>query len=252
MNRYVQAYAQPGHLPRRGLDRSPIRSIGAVPERATHDAPGLDFVHDAIVGVPESRHDRAFKLSSLGAGDVDGGEHAGVAAPREQASRASAVEIVGLIERREQQQVSQMKNPAFERRDRHVINIENRVGSPQMKERAGTGLFDRHHVGVARLLAGTNLESGDVGRKLPDLIEDPSAVVVVTHEPDRFERKRSIQSTELDQHVERRSAGPHLLAKDVGQHPGVGPDVDDLQMIDNPGSGQRKSAASLVRVGAHC
>ena len=150
----------------------------------------LDFIQNEVVDVLEGRRDNLGEAVAVFADHIHAGFKSGFLRGGQQRGRSSAELLVGRIERVEQQQVAEMKNPRLDSGQIQVVSLPQRIGPPVVEKGAAASVHLGHDIGVgSRRLAG-GAQKPRVDPVLPAILQDELAQIVLAHQTGSEQWKR--------------------------------------------------------------
>ncbi len=197
----------------------------------------FDLVDDQVVDVRKSRrHDRREAIGIF-TDDIDCRRDASFARRREQPGSLRAELLIGVVHTIEEEQVTERQDLAVELIERIVLRTEKRVCAAVVKEGATAALPHVHHVGVSRRHTFDRTQVCRVDTARPAVFENSLPVRVIPDQTQRHQLVDDPEAREIDDDVVRRTARPELLLEDVRERLFLRPDVDRLDVVDDPIAG---------------
>ncbi len=165
--------------------------------------PGLEFVHDAVVHMPERGHHDFRKPVAVLAHAIHRGLESGSLRLCEHFRRDRAVRRARCIEPVEQQQVAEVENALLRAAEIEMRRTEQRIRAAGVEKRAASRVLHRHHVGEAGRSLGRLFQTRGVDAVPGAKVEDPAPVVIVPDEAGPAEGKFRAEQCEIHEDVER-------------------------------------------------
>src|SRR6266436_6140929 len=115
-----------------------------------------------------------------------------------------------------------------------VVSAPKRIGAAGMKECPATVTLFGHHIRIRSRRLGCPRDLPGVNVVRSTGFEDMLAERIFADQSRAKKRKGSARFCKVDQHIVRSAAGALGLAADIAKLLGLGIDIDQLHLVDNP------------------
>src|ERR1700730_8893811 len=112
-----------------------------------------------------------------------------------------------------------------------------------MKKCSSSGARDRHYVGVRSWLIASPKDQVGIDSDIFASLQYPVARFILTDDAGTGQRKGGAQVGQINEDNARRTARPAVFRKNVRQCVLIWPDIDDLDVVDDPVAGAENSFA---------
>ena len=151
---------------------------------------------------------------------------------------------IRLVERIEEQQVTQMKEGRFHLAEVEVVPFPESVCAAVMKEGSPAITLFRHHVGIGSISFRRFAQKARIDFMTAAIIQNQFAQRVLADEAGGNEGKVSAEFGQVKEHVVRRATCALGLAAYVGQLLPLREHVNQFDLVDDPVSAAEDTAPS--------